>query len=99
VTGALAQFSYLQLLDLLTTLAVLASGAQEGNPVVRLVVKFAGSALAGVLAAKLAAVALACYCWKMDRLRLLGRVNLFYATLVAWNLLVLVVKHADSLPA
>jgi hypothetical protein len=81
-----AQFAYLQLLDLLTTLTFLMHGVEEANPAVRLLVRVAGSALAGLLAAKLVALGLALYCWRGQRERLLKRVNLFYAGLVAWNL-------------
>ena len=94
----LAQFAYLQFLDLLTTLVVLASGVGEANPLIRFLVAGAGSALGGLLAAKLVAIGLAFLCWRGGRLRLLGRVNLFYAGLVAWNVIALLVKTLDSAP-
>jgi hypothetical protein len=94
----LTQFAYLQLLDLLTTLTFLASGVGEANPMVRFLVAGAGSALGGLLAAKLIACWLAFHCWRGERLRLLGRVNLFYAGLVTWNLIALLVKTLDSAP-
>jgi hypothetical protein len=86
VLNLLAQFFYLQLLDVLTTLAFLAGGVKEVNPVIRLLIGGAGSPLAGLLAAKLIALGLAGYCWRSRRERLLARVNIFYAALVAWNL-------------
>ena len=55
----LTQFAYLQLLDLLTTLTFLASGVGEANPMVRFLVAGAGSAIGGLLAAKL----IACSGW------------------------------------
>jgi hypothetical protein len=82
----LAQFTYLQVLDVLTTLAFQSVGVSEVNPVIRLLVAGAGSPLGGLLAAKLMALSLAGYCWWGDRRKLLGRVNVFYAALVAWNL-------------
>lgn len=94
----LTQFAYLQLLDLLTTLVVLASGVGEANPIIRFLVAVAGSALGGLLAAKLVALGLALHCWRGGRLRLLGRVNWFYAGLVAWNVIALLVKTLDSAP-
>ena len=94
----LTQFAYLQLLDLLTTLTFLASGVGEANPMVRFLVAGAGSALGGLLAAKFVALGLAFHCWRGERLRLLGRVNLFYAGLVTWNLIALLVKTLDSAP-
>ncbi len=53
----LAQFLYLQVLDLLTTLVFLAVGIREANPVIRLLVSGAGSPLGGLLAAKAASAA------------------------------------------
>ncbi|MBI3666917.1 MAG: hypothetical protein HY236_11985, partial [Acidobacteria bacterium] len=53
----LIQFSYLQVLDVLTTLAFLLNGAKEANPVVRLAIRAGGhSPLAGLLALKVFAV-------------------------------------------
>jgi hypothetical protein len=98
VTSLFAQFAYLQLLDLLTTLVVLAGGVGEANPMVRFLVAAAGSALGGLLVAKFVALGLALHCWRGGRLRLLGRVNLFYAALVAWNIVALLVKTLDSAP-
>ena len=95
----LTQFAYLQLLDLLTTLTFLASGVGEANPLIRFMIAGAGSALGGLLAAKFVALGLAFHCWRGQRLRLLGRVNLFYAGLVTWNLIALLVKTLDSAPA
>ena len=89
----LAQFLYLQLLDLLSTLAFLSHGLEEANPLVRLVISVVRSPLGGLLAMKLLGVALAVYCWRSGRLRLLGRANLFFAALVAWNLLALLVAR------
>ena len=89
----LIQFSYLQVLDVLTTMAFLLHGAKEANPVVRLAIRAGGSSpLAGLLALKVFAVLLAFYCVRRARLRLLARVNVFFALLVAWNLTVLIIS-------
>ncbi len=85
------QFVYLQLLDLLTTLAFLAQGVEEANPLVRLLLDMMPSRLAALAAAKLAAVALGYYCWRVGRMTLLTRVTWFYAALALWNLGALVV--------
>src|SRR5512139_2024841 len=82
----LGQFIYLQVLDMLTTLAFMAGGVAEANPVVRVLVDFAGSPLGGLLAAKFIALSLAAYCWRSGRRQMLSRINVFYAVLVAWNL-------------
>ena len=88
----LVQFLYLQVLDILTTLAFLMNGVKEANPVVRLALEAGPSPLLGLLLVKVFAVALAFYCVRHSRLRLLSRVNLFFAALVAWNLLMLIVS-------
>jgi hypothetical protein len=83
------QFSYLQLLDVLTTLAFLTSGGHEANPIVRLAMATARSPLAGLLALKICAVSAAVYCTLTARARTLRRINLFFAVLVVWNLIAL----------
>ncbi len=95
----LTQFIYLQLLDVLTTLAFLAAGVQEMNPLIRLLSAGAGTPLAGLLIAKSLAAALGLFCWKSGRGRLLARVNVFYAAVVAWNLVAFLIRAADTLPA
>ena len=86
----LFQFAYLQALDVLSTLAFLLNGAQEANPIVRLALKTGVSPLVSLVALKVLAVALAAYCVRRARHRLLSRVNVFFAALVAWNLIVVV---------
>ncbi len=95
----LVQFIYLQLLDLLTTLAFLVAGIQESNPLIRFLVQSAGTPLAGLLVAKGLAAALALFCWRSNRQRLLQRANVFFAVLVAWNLVAFLIRAADVLPA
>jgi Domain of unknown function (DUF5658) len=85
----LAQFSYLQLLDVLTTLAFLTTGGHEANPVVRFAMGAARSPLVGLLALKVCAVAAAVYCTMTARERTLKRINVLFAALVVWNLIAL----------
>lgn len=87
----LLQYSYLQVLDFLTTVAFMMNGVKEGNPLVRLAVRYAPDPLGGLLAIKLAAVGLGFYCWTRGRERLLSRMNMLFAVLVAWNLAALIV--------
>ena len=54
----LAQYSYLQVLDFLTTIAFLLNGVREGNPLVRLAMQVAPNPMVGLLLVKLAAVML-----------------------------------------
>jgi hypothetical protein len=86
----LIQFTYLQLLDFLTTIAFLVQGVGEANPVVRLAMSTNSGVLPGLVAVKIAALALGLYCWRLGKQRLLGRINLLFAGLVAWNLAVII---------
>ncbi len=94
MTSLLWQFSYLQVLDYLTTIAFLLIGVQEGNPVVRVVMNAAPTPMLGLAAVKLAALALGVYCLKLGKDRLLGRINVMFAALVAWNLVALILGAA-----
>ena len=91
--NTLLLFVYLQLLDVLTTVAFLMNGTKEANPLVRFLLHAGPSPLAGLLMIKIIAVLLALYCVRRARLRLLSRVNVFFAALVTWNLFVLIVTH------
>jgi hypothetical protein len=77
----------LQVLDLLTTLAAFHVGAFEVNPLVaHLTVQF--GRFRGVLISKLTAVAIA-----MGVRRLVWVVNLFYAVVVGWNVIVVTLLY------
>ena len=84
-------FAYLQGLDLLSTLAVLITGLEEGNPLVRAAMDWSGSPAVGLLMVKLLGFTLGLFCLATRRGGLLLRINVFYAVIVAWNLLVLLV--------
>jgi len=90
VNQLLIQYSYLQMLDLLTTFAFLLRGIQEGNPMVRLAMRFSSHPLGGLLAIKVLALGLGIYCWRCGRHRLLTRINVLFAVVVAWNLVALI---------
>lgn len=80
-------FVVLQLLDLLTTLVAFHFGAYEVNPLVaHLTVQF--GRFRGVLISKLIAIAIA-----MGIRRLVWVVNLFYAVVVGWNIVVMIATH------
>ena len=85
----LLSYAYLQVLDVLSTLAFLLAGVQEANPVVRLFMHQTGSPLIGLICIKLLAMMLGFACWHTGRFKLLGRANIFFGGLVAWNLLCL----------
>lgn len=90
----LLHFTYLQILDVLTTLAFLMQGVGEANPLVRLMIQVAPSPWLGLVMVKSGAVMLAIYCWRVGRERLLFKANLFFAVLVVWNLCALVIRAA-----
>src|SRR5438270_9150595 len=94
MTQQLVQFSYLQVLDFLTTLAFLLIGIQEGNPFVRFALRHGPTPLTGLFLVKVAAFALGIYCWRFGRTKLLTRINVLFAVVVAWNLAALIVGVA-----
>jgi hypothetical protein len=95
VNQLILQYSYLQVLDFLTTLAFMINGVQEGNPVVRLALRYAPHPLSGLLAVKVVAIMLGVYCWMRGRERLLTRMNVLFAVLIAWNLAALIISSAQ----
>ena len=96
VNQLLIQYSYLQMLDLLTTFAFLLRGVQEGNPMVRFAMRFSSHPLGGLLAIKVLALGLGYYCWRCGRERLLTRINVLFAIVVAWNLVALIAGSLGS---
>ncbi|MBI4891449.1 MAG: hypothetical protein HY821_12555 [Acidobacteria bacterium] len=97
VSGArlFAHFSYLQVLDVLTTLAFLLAGVQEANPLVRWSMLAFGTPLQGLVAVKMGALLLALLCWWRGRYALLRKANVFFSFLVAWNLFCLILGLAS----
>lgn len=87
------EFIYLQVLDILTTVTFLMQGIDEGNPVVKWAISAAPHPLGGLVLLKLVAIALAVYCVARSRKRLLANVNIFFACLVAHNLVVIIFAH------
>jgi hypothetical protein len=90
VNQMLLNYSYLQVLDFLTTIAFLVNGVKEANPLVRFALTMSPSPISALLAVKIAAVLLGLYCWRMGRQRLLGRINILFAVIIAWNLIALI---------
>ncbi|PWT99977.1 MAG: hypothetical protein C5B51_25990 [Terriglobia bacterium] len=85
-------FIYLQLLDLLTTLAGFRLGAVEASPFIRLLMH-AGPA-AGVIAAKVFALGLGAYCVYLKKQKLIRWITYWYGGLVVWNLMVMLAAPA-----
>lgn len=91
----LLQYSYLQVLDFMTTVAFLLHGIHEGNPLVRAALRYSPNPLGGLLAVKILAVGLGVYCWRGGRDRLLTKINILFAAIVAWNMLALIFGSTD----
>jgi hypothetical protein len=91
----LLQYSYLQVLDFMTTVAFLLHGVHEGNPLVRAALHYSPNPLGGLLAIKIFAIGLGYYCWRGGRERLLFRMNILFAALVAWNLVALILGSSS----
>lgn len=90
ITAVLLNYAYLQLLDLLTTGAFLLAGVKEANPIVIMAMGLAANPLLGVAAVKALALVLGLLCWWTNRGRLLKIATAFYAVLVAYNLVCLI---------
>ena len=75
-------------MDLLTTLAFLSHGGREANPFVAALLRF--DPLTGLLVAKGFAILLASFCFVSGRQKLVSRANIFYAALIAWNVLAII---------
>jgi hypothetical protein len=84
------QFAYLQVLDILSTIAFLVQGAGEANPLVRWSMQITPNPIVGLVAVKLVGILLGMICVRSGREGLLSRINLFYAGLIAWNLVCLI---------
>jgi len=94
LTHLLWQFSYLQVLDFLTTVAFLMNGVREGNPLVRFALTAGVNPLESLLLVKVLALMLGIYCWYRGRRQLLARINVLFALLIAWNLVALILRSA-----
>lgn len=86
----LLQYAYLQVLDFLTTVAFLVHGVEEANPLVRFAMNATHGALAGLIAVKVVAFLLGLYCWRSGKQRLLMRINILFAIVVAWNVIAVI---------
>jgi len=95
-TTVVIQYSYLQFLDILTTLAFLLNGVPEANPFVRFALHIAPNPIVALLIVKVAAAALCLLCLCGDRIRTVKRINAFFALIVVWNLLALIVSSAGG---
>ena len=70
------QYGYLQVLDVLTTLAFLKSGVDEANPLVSTLMQAVASPVTVLIAVKVCALCLGIYCWRVQRRTALSRASL-----------------------
>ncbi len=84
------QFAYLQTLDLLSTAAFLLQGVEEANPFVRFAIQVSPNPVIGLAFVKLVALTIGISALRMGKDQFLTKINVFFAILVAWNLLCLV---------
>lgn len=96
VTPILLHYAYFQVLDLLTTSAFLLAGVREANPVIVYAMKLSAHPMLGLGVVKLLALMLGLYCWWTSRVRLLKAATAFYAVLVAYNLVCLILGLAGN---
>ena len=83
-------FLYLQVLDLMTTLAGFRFGAHEVSPFIAKLIH-SSSPVTGVILSKVLALTIAGVLLSRNRARLIGVINYWYAGLVVWNLSILLV--------
>ncbi len=95
-TPVLLHYAYLQVLDLLTTSAFLLAGVREANPIVVFAMQMAAKPVFGLAAVKILALMLGLFCWWTARVRLLKVATAFYAVLVAYNLVCLILGLAAN---
>jgi hypothetical protein len=88
----LSGYFYLQVLDLMTTAVFLASGIEEANPFLGLLMESGASPLIGLLCGKMLGALLGFYCWHTERYKLLYRANLFFGLLIVWNLFAMMLR-------
>jgi hypothetical protein len=82
-------FVYMQLLDVLTTLVGFKLGAAEASPFIHLLMQ--AGPVAGVVAAKLLALAIGGICIYTKKHHLIRWITYWYCGLVVWNLMVVLV--------
>ncbi len=73
-------------------MAFLVQGVGEANPVVRWAIAIAPNAVTGLVIVKLFAIGFALICVYRSRMRLLRGVNYFFAALVVYNMLVIIIS-------
>jgi hypothetical protein len=81
-------FLYLQLLDFLTTMVGFRLGASEASPFIAKLIH-ATSPAVGVAASKVVGLGIGGLCVFLNRARLVGWINYWYAGVIVWNMFII----------
>jgi len=81
-------FLYLQLLDFLTTMVGFKLGASEASPFIAKLIH-ASSPAVGVAASKVVGLGIGGLCVFLNRARLVGWINYWYAGVIVWNMFII----------
>jgi hypothetical protein len=83
-------FIFLQVADILSTLACMHYGGYEGNPIARWILAKAPTPIIGMIWLKVMATIQAAIIFNFRKIHLLVIVNWFFGLVVLWNLLLLI---------
>jgi hypothetical protein len=89
--AALSLFVFLQLCDIVTTVAFLHNGIPEANPMIRFALTLSSHPALPLVIVKVLACVLAWLGWRSGRRRFLRHVNIAFALCVVWNIVALAV--------
>jgi hypothetical protein len=81
-------FLYLQLLDFLTTMVGFKLGASEASPFIAKLIHASTPAI-GVAVSKALGLSIGGLCVFLNRARLVGWINYWYAGLIVWNMFII----------
>jgi Domain of unknown function (DUF5658) len=81
-------FIYLQLLDFLTTMVGFKVGASEASPFIAKLIHASSPAI-GVAASKVVGLGIGALCLFLNRARLVGWINYWYAGVIVWNMFII----------
>jgi hypothetical protein len=84
-------FLGLQVLDVLTTLAGLHLGAQEGSTFIGHLLQ--SGPVSGLIISKILAAGLAAFAVFLHRKRILVFLNIWFAAVVGWNLIAIILQY------
>jgi len=93
-TPSIGLFLGLQILDVMTTLIGLRLGAQEGSTFIGRLLE--AGPVSGLIISKILAAGLAAFAVFLNRKRILVFLNFWFAAVVAWNLIAIVLQYTGG---